>query len=76
MSITEGLVLNLYLVLEITCQLFVGLLRECRQAILGAQLQLHNITEFLEVWRRQPEHILETVLHSRVILEEVLETFG
>ena len=74
MGITEGLVLDLYLILEIARQLLVGLLRESGDAILRLQLHLHHVAQFLTIRNGQAEHILEAVLDGGVVLKEFLKT--
>ena len=74
MAVTEGFVLDLDLILEITLQLLIGLRGELRNAVTGTQIQLADIRQLCEVRRRQTEGILETVGHSRITLQEIVKT--
>ena len=76
MSITEGLVLYLDLVLEITLQLIIGFWRKVSNAIACLQTQLTDIRQLVEVRGRQTEGILETVGYRRITLKEVIQTLG
>ena len=76
MGITEGLVLDLYLILEVAGQLLIGLLGESGDAVLRLQLHLHHVAQFLTIRNGQVEHILETVLDGGVVLQELLKTLG
>ena len=74
MGIAEGLVLCLDLVFEVAPQIIVGLIRKFADAVLSLQLLLGHIAQFVVVRRRQAEGVLEAVLHSRVALQEVVES--
>ena len=75
MTISESLILNLYLIFKETQQLALGFFREIRDAIFHAQVKLTNLCKFLITRRRHTERILEAVSYSRVTLQEVLQTF-
>ena len=75
MGIAKGFVFNFNLVLEVTLQLYLGLGRELCNAILRLEPHLRNVAQLLMTRRRQTEEILETVLHRRIALEEVVKSF-
>ena len=75
-GIAESLVLDLDLILEVTLQLVVGLWGEVGDAIAGTEAQFTDVCQLSEVWCRQTEGILETVSHSGIALQEIIETLG
>ena len=76
MSIAEGFVLHLDLVLEEACQLLVSLGAVVGDAVLLLQLHLGDVAQLLTVGRGQAERVLEPVLHSRVALQEIVKSLG
>ena len=75
MTITESLVLNLNLILEVAHQLILSLRREFRNAIFHAQVKLTDLSQFLITWCRHTEGILEAVSYSRIALKEIFQSF-
>ena len=76
MTVTKRLVLDLNLIFEETCQLVISLWRESGNTIFSTQIQLTDIRQFLESWCRQTEGIFETVGHSWVTLQKVIQALG
>ena len=76
MTIAEGVVLDFHLILEETLQLMICLRCIGGNAVFDTQFLLADVTEFVVTRSRQTEDILEAVLGSWVVYQEIVQTFG
>ena len=76
MSISEGLILNLHLILEETCQLAVCFFRELRNTVLDSKIQFTDIRQLLIARCGHTECVFEAISYSWVTLQEVFQALG